>query len=154
MLTFLTVLSVIECSWICCNIGHVTSFLRTCKECIEVVLHINAEVQLQEVQKCSTVYQCLQSVVMLTCIRNPQLTSPTSQCFNVDHTHRLKTKTDVHCIKRCSSYRVENILRLLYKNQSVHAVLRNNRCLLKEGYETHKCYLWAESIIYTVKSCW
>lgn len=47
------------------------SFIRTCKECIEIVLRINAEVQLQEVQKCSTVYQCLQSVVMLTCIQNP-----------------------------------------------------------------------------------
>jgi len=73
---FLSVLSVIECSWICCKNGHVTSFLRTCKECIEIVLHINAEVQLQEVQKCSTVYQCLQSVVMLTCIRDPLVNVP------------------------------------------------------------------------------
>jgi hypothetical protein len=55
----------------------------------------------------------------------------------------LKAEFILNSIYKFSSYLTENILCLLYKDQSVNAVRGNNRCLW-EPYGTHKYTLGAE----------
>ena len=46
--------------------------------------------------------------------------------------------------RRIRTYRAVNTLRLSYKNQSVNAVQRNNRCMFSDPHKTHKHTVWAE----------
>jgi len=65
-----------------------------------------------------------------------------SRC--IDYAIPLKTKINRNCLLRLNSSRVENAILLGYKNQSVHAVWGNNRCLCWDPYRTRKHTVWAE----------
>jgi len=65
-----------------------------------------------------------------------------SRC--IDYAIPLKTKINRNCLQRLRLNRVVNTILLGYKNQSVHAVWGNNRCLFWDPYRTHKYTVRAE----------
>jgi hypothetical protein len=58
------------------------------------------------------------------------------------HTKHINTQCGQNV--ECRTYRAVNTLSLSYKNQSVNAVQRNNRCLSPYPHKIHKYPLWAE----------
>jgi len=58
------------------------------------------------------------------------------------HTEHINKMGGQNVLRR--TYRAVNTLRLGYKNRSVNAVQRNNRCLFSDPHRTHKYNVWPE----------